>query len=159
VAVVGDKKVGKTSLILALMDQAFRETYTATPCCDLFCRQLGTDGAWMDVWDTNGDDTDLECAEMFISRATVVLVVFDVCWTPSFVACDRWIQTVRQRIAGATIVVVGAQCDRVTERRVPAEFALGAVGGWDTPYVELSSKSGENLQALVALLEKSLPGS
>eukprot|EP00808_Paulinella_micropora_P023006 g5316.t1 len=157
---VGDSKVGKTSLLVNLVDVCLQQC----PCChtlgkDCCCHTLGKDcckaslsvpleahtlRVGVEVWDTNGDRCFRQLTEAYYRCVHGVALVFDVCNESSLQSLDGWFASLEPHITGIQplgLVLVGNKAEQ-SKRAVSKKRAQALADKWGVLYFEVSAVRG-----------------
>ena len=96
VILVGNKKVGKTSISNRFVDGTFTEIYTSSQEVKYKRKNMAITGtqniAQLHIWDTLGQERFKALAPIFFRRSIAALLVYDVCDRDSFLALESWHQ-------------------------------------------------------------------
>jgi Ras-related protein Rab-1A len=162
--VIGDKGVGKSSLILRFADNTFPETDISTIGVDYKIRTLKIDAhvVKLEVWDAPGEDDKirsiLQDTEPAFQRNHGAIVVYDITNSESFNNIQKHLQEL-QRYQGNEYVgtiLVGNKCDLVNERKVSVEDAKSLADDLDIFYLETSAKNSINVEEVFTKLASSI---
>ena len=93
--VVGNKRVGKTSITNRCVFDEFNENSQSTRVVQVVPKVFkipGTDGrtAQLHIWDTLGQEKFMSLAPLFFRRSVGAFLVYDVSNMESFLAIDKW---------------------------------------------------------------------
>lgn len=153
ILVLGNARIGKSSLITRFAHDDFREEPRACVGIDFTLVVLElSDGRRrrLQVWDSLECDKEYfnTIARAYFRGAYGVLVLFSVACRDSFEAVSYHLNVARQHApTGASVHVLGAQADAAAgERTVMAEEAAAFCRQADVPYHEASSRSGVGVQ-------------
>eukprot|EP00047_Mylnosiga_fluctuans_P014861 m.41668 g.41668 ORF g.41668 m.41668 type:complete len:234 (+) comp5683_c0_seq4:89-790(+) len=94
VVVVGDKSVGKSSLVLRFCDDSFPTQYIATIGVDFRIRTLVIDGkkVKLQVWDTAGEERFKAITKSYYRGAHAAVIVYDCTDPVTFESVQRWLE-------------------------------------------------------------------
>ena len=112
VVVLGDKNVGKTSLVCRYIEDTFRENNTATiGAFYLQKKELLPDKkkaiyAKMQVWDTAGQERYRAIASLYYRNADAAIVCYDFSDEQSFIQMKDWINELKQNLEDDTYVLI-----------------------------------------------------
>lgn len=122
VAVVGDAKVGKSSLISSYLFGTFSEEYEETIGVDFFSKSAFLEALMvrMQIWDLSGHERFRELIPSYIRDAQAVIVAYDVSNRDSFTHTTQWVKIVRDATTPKAIVLVGTKTDSTSGRTVSA---------------------------------------
>ena len=92
---------------------------------------------------------------MFYRGANAILVVFDKSNKESFDNLDAWVEEFRRFVpSDAIFMIVGNKCD--LEPKVSTEQAQEKAMMYQVPYIEVSSKTNEQIDNLFGILASKL---
>ena len=160
VIVIGDSKVGKTSMLYRLkVKNGELPNTTSTIGVDFHTITMQVNGAPVDfqLWDTAGQENFRSITKSYFRNAAAGYLLFDLTRRESFDHLSRWISEAHnncQRRQGITLLLVGNKADLVEQRQVTYDDAEDFAKQHNMTYVETSAKSGANIQeALQRLVE------
>ena len=153
VLILGETRVGKSSILTMLTEKSFTENLPPTLGIDfkLFLEKVDGKEVKLQIWDTAGQERFRTIAETFYRQSDGILVVFDITDLSSFEKVNDWLESLRQRIdQNCVVVLAGNKCDLKDEHGimlVPEENirALSEASGYK--YFEVSAKKNLNIQA------------
>lgn len=150
VVLIGETRVGKTSLLQRYVEDTFEEnqpTIGAAFSTKVVPTPNGT--TQLNLWDTAGQEQFRALASMYYRNAHVALFVYDWTRKETFSALSEWVKTIENNASGnIKIFVVGNKTDlgaRATTRDEVREFAesIHAQGHFET-----SAKTGAGVNDL-----------
>lgn len=117
VILVGDKRVGKTSITNRAVFDEFNEEELETKVVQISQKTIlveNTDKwAQLHIWDTLGQEKFMALAPLFFRRAVGAFLVFDLCSMDSFDALDKWHeQLLKNTDTKVIIMLLGNKKDR-----------------------------------------------
>jgi len=157
VIVLGDARVGKTSLLAQHRRKEFVTRYRPTIGADFTTSTSKVDGTvtTLQLWDTAGDPRYVSDEQSFCRRAEACMLVFDITRRESFDGINRHKEAFLAnaglspgQLTEVRWVLVGNKADSANARAVTKKRACewcGAHGGM--PYVETSAKTAEGVRA------------
>ncbi|BFZ05622.1 hypothetical protein BsWGS_08661 [Bradybaena similaris] len=167
VTVVGESRVGKTSIIRHFRKKKFISGYNPTfgvartqievptpnDICDpkVIFRFLDTNDLIIDraLITTPTDRMD----SLMASFSRYVLIVYDVTDHTSFDAAKDWMLLVKNMIEISTsIILIGNKCDQANKRQVHRTAGEVLALRHDMVFLETSAKEGNNLDHLLAYI-------
>lgn len=95
VLLLGDPKVGKTSIVVRYVKKRFDEGYKTTVGVDFFLKTVEYDARTMvrmQLWDLSGQDRFKNISRVFYKAAMGVLVVFDITESLTLKSAAQWKQ-------------------------------------------------------------------
>jgi len=135
VVVVGEKSVGKTSLVLRFIDGCFQPQQQPTIGAFFFSKHLvlaGGAACVLQVWDTAGQERFRAITPMYYRQAMGAIVCFDVTSEASFETMQGWVKELRENTEPGSIVIAIAatkadlEAARVVGVHCASDPALGS---------------------------------
>jgi Ras-related protein Rab-7A len=153
VLVLGDRGVGKTSIIHRFVSSEFRGDYKATIGVDCCTERIEVDKDLINrqIWDTAGEERHNSLAPMVFRGVDACILVFDVSDATSFKHIEWWRRQVIdygniQEPEHFPFVVFANKCDvgaEATEVRI--EDAKIMIEEQNMSLFSVSAKTGENI--------------
>ena len=144
ITLLGDSKVGKTSILAAVLGKSFNDIYIPTIGVDFGVKSITVPSAGivkLQIWDTAGDEKFRSVIDSY-TRGNAIILVFDVTNEESFRNIQYWVDfgSVQSRLDKT--VLIGNKCDQVSNRVVSASQAIDLANklGIGT-YLDVSSKN------------------
>ncbi|KAL1239984.1 Ras-related protein [Trichinella pseudospiralis] len=160
VMLVGDSYVGKTCLLVRLKDDKFLgDNFQSTVGIDYMSKVISVNGTAvkLQVWDTAGQERFHSLTRAYYRDTDAVLLLFDLTNYDSFIRCRSWLADVKENsLECAFICLVGSKLDLQGKRVVKFEEAIKMAQDFNLSYIETSSKTGENVNALFYITAKQL---
>lgn len=153
VAIVGNERVGKTSMCLRFCKDTFHEDYRPTLGSQLFEKTLVVDGTpcHLVIWDMGGQDQFNKECDMYVKRARVVIVMFSIDDMGSFVQLPRWLERVQSLPGNRAVVLVANKIDLRDGNRSyvdQTQVTSIAVAARVHAMIETSAKTGQNISSV-----------
>ena len=152
VVLLGEAKVGKTSLLRRYTENTFDEEYKQT---------IGTTFASTDVkitddegsnrvvrlviWDMGGQATYKELRRQYMKGASAAIIVYDVTKPESFMAMNTWYESFREICPNAMAIICANKIDLQDKRMVPVEPGQMLRDWFQAAYYETSAKTGDKV--------------
>lgn len=145
IIVVGDGRVGKTSLTFRFSTGVFRQHYLMTIGVEFAVKMVQVDNknVKLQVWDTGGQERFSYIRPLYYRGAVGAIVCFDLTNEESFLHVPNWIGEIRKYCGLVPIVLIGTKSDLVEERQISREKAEAYAKQLNGKYFETSAKSGE----------------
>ena len=163
VAMLGDKAVGKTSILQQWTNSQFSEEYTPT-VSDIFekrtiRRKSIRDSSQVDlrIFDTCGSMAFPALNRVTISRSDAFVIVYSVDCEKSFECAQRLLREVAEikNLERIPLVIVGNKGDGdIESREVTFEQGLKFAVEAKAPFMEASAKTGLNIDDVFYTLSK-----
>lgn len=148
---VGDSGVGKSCLLLRFVEDKFNPSFITTIGIDFKIRTIESKGKKikLQVWDTAGQERFRTITTAYYRGAMGIVIIYDVTDSRSFENVENWFQTVSQHAnEDAQIFLVGNKCDDEVNRQVSKEQGEELASKLHVPFLEVSAKSNENVDAI-----------
>ncbi len=163
VCLVGDQRVGKTSLIRRFVTGAFDERYVSTLGVNVVKKAVclwGPEGPTaqvdMVILDIMGQREFLETfKEAYFSGTKGVLAVFDLTRRASLRALGDWLMALRRSAGQIPVIALANKADLADQVDIQEEDVEGIFGPLGIPVLRTSAKTGQNVeQAFVGLARR-----
>jgi small GTP-binding protein len=151
VVIVGDTRVGKTSLLSRLVTGKFQMEVAPTIGAAIQSQTIATTKgiATLQIWDTAGQEKYRALAPMYYRNAQAVILVFDVTNANSFRRLSEWIAELEAKPGPVRLFLVGNKCDLSEYRAVDDRTARAwADEHGAAAYTETSALSGNGVTEL-----------
>ena len=127
IIIVGDGKVGKTSILKRFDKRQFQPQHIRTIGVDFIQAQYKAKDeteVQVKLWDTAGQDRFRNLTYQFYRQADGIIITFDLTSVESFKNTRTWIQSIH-KIKSATLpkILVGNKLDLTAERAVENQVA------------------------------------
>lgn len=135
VVLLGDSKVGKTSIVRQLETQTFNNRYNETALYDIVNLRLFIEGQFnvlLQVFDTAGLDRYDSLSGSYFNGASGFVIIFDYQDRSTFEGVRKWIREIKLRapVQEPSILVLGNKVDGITPRGMGSMAAsTGGIGG------------------------------
>lgn len=158
---LGNSTVGKTSFIKKFFKNEFGGTITTLGVDVEKTLVTINDTIYkIEVWDTAGQERLRSIPRQYYSKGDGFILMFDVTSEKSFNDVVEWVKdirgngrtTVKDDVNSIVILLVGNKVDCVDKRVVTTETAEQLAEENNLKYVEISCKSGLNIQETMARL-------
>jgi small GTP-binding protein len=150
VILLGDGRVGKTSLAVRYTHEKFSSSYKPSLGVDFMLKRVLVEEHRVKimVFDTAGQEFISSLRKRYYSGAHGAVIVFDVTRRETFENLDNWIKEVRDEVGQIYTTIVGNKSDLKEEREVNQEEAIEYANRLGADYMETSALSGENVKDL-----------
>jgi len=154
VLMLGDSKVGKSSIMRRFVEDDFDFNFSSTIGID-YKRTTVTmqDGCQvkLQIWDTAGQERFRGLAKHYYRGAHVAVVVYDVTDSSTLMNVPFWLNDIKNNSEEASDIIhvlVGNKVDCEGERKV--EYGMGETlaSSNDTEFFETSAFTGQNIKEL-----------
>ena len=146
---IGDGRVGKTSLCSHLRTRTIPGTYSLTEGLNIEIHETFLKGTSVKLilWDLAGQNRFGCIRSDFYLGARVALIVFDVQNRGSFFDVKHWILELKRHSPNTPFILVGNKKD-LHKREVTFEEANRVANEFSAQYLETSALEGENVEEL-----------
>eukprot|EP00731_Ephydatia_muelleri_P005657 Em0002g1833a len=150
---IGDSRVGKTSIIYRYVDNVFSNSLMHTIGIDLQTKTIEVDGKKikLQIWDTAGQELHSyrSITNNFYRGAKGIMFVYDITNQQSYDHICNWEETIRTFTQGTGVqrMLVGNKADCDGPRRVVStEDGQRLAASMNIPFFETSAKTGVNVK-------------
>jgi small GTP-binding protein len=148
IVVVGASGVGKTCMLLRLVDGIFDPDTQSTIGIEYrtYTIALDREVIKLNIWDTAGQERFRSISRSYFRDSIGAVLVFGLNDADSFEDLNTWIHDIHQYAApNAAVLVVGNKADIVESRQVTASEAESFAQRHGTTYLETSALDGTNI--------------
>ena len=148
---LGQKSVGKTSLISRFLYDSFDSTYQATIGIDFLSKTMYLEDRTvrLALWNTSGQETFHSLISSYIRDSAAAVVVYDITNANSFLQVNKFIEDMRaERGSDVIIMLVGNKTDLQDKRQVSMEEGERKATELNVMFIETSAKAGYNVKQL-----------
>ena len=149
IMVLGESKVGKTSLIKRYTKDQFGGVYLTTVGMDFQDKiiEIEDKKVRLQVWDTAGQERFRNVTKSYFQSSRGLLVVYDITDKESFEKINFWIKNIKENAPeNAKLILVGNKCDLANERQISYEEGEKKASNYNIKFFESSEKEGTNVK-------------
>ena len=150
VVVVGDHKVGKTSIIQQLIEHRFSLDTTTTIGSYTYVYHTKTTSGQpisMQIWDTAGQERFRSISKSYFRNAVGAILVYDITSMSSFEQLTDWLNDLQSLCVPNTyILLVGNKADLESQRQVGAQQVKEFAERHKLETIETSAMNGKNVK-------------
>ncbi|MDP2439221.1 MAG: Rab family GTPase [archaeon] len=153
VVTIGESSVGKSAIVFRCVHPEEDITGQTQPTIAVAfaVKRVTTPSGQvvpLNLWDTAGSERFRSITRMYFKGSVAALLVFSLTSMESFeAATSYWIAELERHVdPSCCILLVGNKKDLVEERQVPFERASFFAQSRNIPYLEVSAKTGENIE-------------
>ncbi|KAF8312410.1 ras-domain-containing protein [Cantharellus anzutake] len=157
--IIGESGTGKSCLLHHFVRNTFREQSAHTIGVEFASRivKIGDRRIKLQLWDTAGQERFRSVTRSYYRGAAGVILVFDITRRCTFSPLQRWLDDARALASPqASIVLVGAKCDREEDREVSWDEASRWAAERQLHYLESSSLTAYQTTAPFLHLTRSI---
>ena len=149
--VIGESKVGKTSLIKRYTKNEFGGVYLTTVGMDFQDKIIGIENkkVRLQVWDSAGQERFRNITKSYFQSSDGLLVVYDIADKESFEKISFWMNSIKNYAPeNVKLILIGNKCDLVNQRQVSVEEGENYAKKFNIKFFESSAKDGTNVNEL-----------
>ncbi len=146
---LGDASVGKTSLTIRYISGFFMDDLKLTIGVDFYSKTISFKGkkVKLQIWDFGGEERFRFLLSQYCKGANGAFFLYDITNQVSLDHLPDWTQIVRENAGDIPIMLIGSKSDLDEFRAVPRDDGILAGNKYNlASFVELSSKTGENVE-------------
>ncbi len=145
IILVGNGRVGKTSLLLRFTENKFSAEYKKTLGTDFAVKNVvvNDEEVKLQIWDLGGQELFRDLRRAFYPGAKAALIVYDVTNRSSFESVPAWHADIVSALKKIPVIVVGNKID--LPREVSYEEAKQLCNRLSVEYIETSAKLDQNV--------------
>ena len=150
IVIVGDSGVGKSCLLIRFADSMFTNNYIATIGVDFRFRTMEVDHETIkfQIWDTAGHERFRSINSSYFRSCDGAILCYDVCRKMTFSQVSNHLEQVQEKgEKHSAKILVGTKSDMEELREVPYEFGQDLADQLNIPFLEVSAKSNQNVDA------------
>lgn len=156
---LGDASVGKTSLTIRYISGFFLEDLKLTIGVDFYSKTTSFKGkkVKLQIWDFGGEERFRFLLHQYCKGANAAFFLYDITNRLSLDHLPDWTQIIREHAGDVPIMLIGSKVDLKQYRVVSREEGILAAKKYNlSAFVELSSKTGENVEEVFTLITETL---
>ncbi|ESL06631.1 hypothetical protein TRSC58_05692 [Trypanosoma rangeli SC58] len=148
IVMLGEGRVGKTSLLERFVSDSFRDDCESTTRASMYANvDISTSNgvtAKLSLWDTAGQERYHALGPIYYRDAQGAIIVYDITDYESFVKVKVWLKELQQVVGNnnISVVVVGNKIDLERQRRVTVKEAEEWANGQHAKHYNVSAKLG-----------------
>lgn len=159
VMLLGDASVGKTSLTLRYISGFFLEDLKLTIGVDFYSKTTDFNGkkVKLQIWDFGGEERFRFLLSQYCKGANGAFFLYDITKSVTLGHLPDWTQIIREHAGDIPIMLIGSKKDLEEYRAVSTEDGGLAAKKYNLKsFMELSSKTGENVEQAFEIMTKIL---
>ena len=149
IMIIGESKIGKTSLISRYCNNEFYGAYLSTIGIDFQIKNimLNNKKIRLQIWDTAGEERYRNIAKNYFQSSDGFIVVYDISNSESFDKLDNWIEQIKNNSQEKSkMILFGNKSDLEDIRQVSKEEGEEYARKNNLSFFEVSAKEGTNVQ-------------
>ena len=151
IVILGEGRVGKTSLLIKFVRDLFDEHQVSTINASFLSKEVvvGSTSVTLNMWDTAGQERYKGLGPIYYRDAKGALLVYDITDRTSMDRVKYWVSQLEQQAGGSTrIIIAGNKCDLERERNISKEEAASYARSIGASHISTSAKSGAGVNEL-----------
>ncbi|MHA1593705.1 MAG: Rab family GTPase [Candidatus Baldrarchaeia archaeon] len=159
VIVVGDERVGKTSIIMRYTENRFPVSYKPSLGSDIAIKVITIKGlrVKLAIWDIAGHQVFERIRRYYYTGAAGAIVMYDITNPRSFENVEKWCGDVREHCGNIPCILVGNKIDLKDERKVTTDMGKSLAEKLKfNAFIESSAKTGENVHEVFQRLTREM---
>ena len=160
IMIIGESKIGKTSLISRYCRNEFiGGAYLSTIGIDFQVKDLVLNNKTIKVelWDTAGQERYRNLSKNYFQSSDGFIIVYDISNTESFDKLDYWIEQIKTNAQEyVKMILFGNKSDIIEERKVSKEEGEQYAKNNKIKFFEVSAKEGTNVNQAFEYLIKDI---
>lgn len=159
--ILGDGKVGKTSLLLKTVNNEFRETLLSTIGIDYLEKKIVIENQKikLKIFDTAGQERFKSIALKTLQTSQGVLLVYGINDIESFQNLETWVEDIQSviNINKKPLVLIGNKCDLPeADRKISFQQGQKFADKYGLKFFECSAKDGTNVNEAFDFIAKEM---
>lgn len=160
IIIIGDGSVGKTSLVMRIVDNQFSYSMPMTIGVDNYSRILqisSTTKLNLSIWDTAGQERFSVVAPSYFRGSKAAIIVYDITREESFKKVEYWTKQITEYAsADIKVMLIGNKLDLEDKRKVLKKIALDYARCNNMMFFETSCLNATNVETAFVSLAKEL---
>ncbi|KAK3139061.1 hypothetical protein QOZ80_5AG0377220 [Eleusine coracana subsp. coracana] len=156
---LGDGRVGKTSLVLRYVNNVFSDKQEATVQASYLTKRLVVEGVpiTLSIWDTAGQEKFHALGPIYYRDADAALLVYDITDSDTFNRVTKWIKELQQMASKDIVIAIAAnKSDLVRLRSIDTQDAISYAESIGANYFVTSAKAGTGIDGVFNDISKRL---
>ncbi|MHA1376942.1 MAG: Rab family GTPase [Candidatus Helarchaeota archaeon] len=156
---VGDPTVGKTTLILRYVDQAFKKLYVPTIGVQTSAKLVRFGDVFIEliIWDIAGQEKFNLLRKLFYDGADGVVFVFDLTNRQTFVNIANWYKDILNNLNRKwTGLILGNKVDLEKSRVIGPQAGKVLAEKTGLEYLETSARTGQNVDKIFKIISRKI---
>eukprot|EP01083_Nonionella_stella_P075720 205932_1 len=159
VVLLGEGRVGKTSILLRYINGSFSEKQTSTFQASYQEKilNIGNNSVSLAIWDTAGQERFHALAPIYYRDSNAAILVFDITDKTSFQKVQNWIDELRKIVGKDIILFIAAnKIDLESKRQVDQSEVHGYASSVGATVMGTSAKNGKGVNEVFLEMTKTL---
>ena len=145
--IVGDSKVGKSSILDRFSDNIFTNLYLPTQGIDFKCKNTD-DKVCIQIWDTSGEKKFKSLIRLYYTSSECIIIVYDITNKKSFDNIKILLEEINIIDKSINKIIVGNKIDLNIDREVTYLEVKSLADLYNINFHETSAKNNINIKEL-----------
>lgn len=154
IVVLGNSCVGKSSLTIRIVKNKFIDNLE--PSIGAAFLSLKVNDKMLEFWDTAGQERFNSLLPMYYRGADIALIIFDVTNKQSYISAQNWVNIIKNNQPSTIIILIGNKIDLPMKGSFCYDAEFYSIYD-DILYIDVSAKTGLNIEELKDIIINSLP--
>ena len=159
ILLLGDSKVGKTSLIMRFSDNVYNPVHITTIGIDFKIKTVTLSNGKqikLKIWDTAGQERFRTLTNNYFKNAHGIIIAYDCTEKKSYDGIKAWVEQIKNNGKNSIpALILGNKCDLEEDKVVQEKDGRDIAKTYGMDFFETSSKTGYNVQeSFLHLVEK-----
>lgn len=154
---LGDGRVGKTSLVLRYVNNIFSDKQEATVQASYLTKRLVVEGVpiTLSIWDTAGQEKFHALGPIYYRDADAALLVYDITDSDTFVRVTKWVKELKQMASKDIVMAIAAnKSDLVRLKNIETQEAVSYAESIGASLFVTSAKAGTGIDDVFSDIAK-----
>mmetsp|Transcript_55650 Transcript_55650/g.131408 ORF Transcript_55650/g.131408 Transcript_55650/m.131408 type:complete len:199 (+) Transcript_55650:63-659(+) len=159
VVLLGEGRVGKTSLVLRYVNNVFSEKQTSTIQASFLSKRLTINDTTVNlaIWDTAGQERFHALGPIYYRDADGALLAYDITDAESFTKVKNWVKELRKMVGNEIVLVIaGNKSDLDKQRQVSVQEAETYAASVNAQHFSTSAKTSKGIDECFLSLTKKI---
>ncbi|CAL4907474.1 unnamed protein product [Urochloa decumbens] len=156
---LGDGRVGKTSLVLRYVNNVFSDKQEATVLASYLTKRLVVEGVpiTLSIWDTAGQEKFHALGPIYYRDADAALLVYDITDSDTFLRVTKWVKELKQMASKDIVMAIAAnKSDLVRLKNIDTQDAVSYAESIGASLFVTSAKAGTGIDNVFSDIAKRL---
>ena len=157
VLLLGNSDVGKSSLLLRVVDSVWNETFVPTIGVDFKVKtvEIGDKKVKMQIWDTAGQERFRNVISTYFRGGNGLLLIYDITNKDSFKNLESWLIEIEKNASENILkLLIGNKSDLEEDREISKEEGQAFANRNGMQFMETSAKMNTNVDEAFQALGK-----
>jgi small GTP-binding protein len=151
IILIGESNVGKSNILNKFVNNKFMENEFTTLGLNYFSKliKINNINYKLQLWDTAGQEKFYSITRNYYNNSDGIILCFDITKELTFNSLDNWFKKIHENnIKNVELILVGTKKDLDANREVNKNVAIDFANELKIDYIEVSSKTGNNINEL-----------